>query len=109
MDGLQKMIFNLKQYRLVESEVDLFKDDGVKLKPFMIEVIKHQDEMALKSIIFEKILNSEIKSDPVERYYSTNDPKSKTRNALLIRSIYDTQDEWERDLLTNPFYELSPL
>ena len=69
-------------------------------------VFRDQDEMALKSEVFKRILQSEIKEDPDERFESTNNPKAKTRNALLSRGEYQTQEEWEQNLLTNPFYSL---
>ena len=70
-------------------------------------VFADQDEWAKKSEVFNKILQSEIKADPEERYESTNNPKAKTRNALIIRHIYKTQEEWEKDLLTNPYYQIN--
>lgn len=87
-----------------ENSQDLWNQD---LTFVYNAVFATQDEWAKKSAVFNKILQSEIKADPKERYESTNNPKAKTRNALITRSIYKTQEEWEKDLLTNPFYEIT--
>ena len=85
---------------------------------------KEQDRLARLSPVFKRILDSEIKEDPIERLESTNSPKSKTRNAMLSlvvplsihgnteKAVEDRENEkaikeWEQDLLTNPFYGLS--
>jgi len=101
----KKSSFNLKQYR----ESNLFDVDETKIPDYYATEFKTQDDMAKISDIFNKILQSEIREDPRERYGSTNSPKSKTRNALLTRGSYETQEEWEENLLTNPFYELAQL
>lgn len=87
-----------------ENSQDLWNQDLTFVYKALFAV---QDEWAKKSAVFNKILQSEIKADPKERYESTNNPKAKTRNALITRSIYKTQEEWEKDLLTNPFYEIT--
>jgi hypothetical protein len=66
------------------------------------ELIKLQDKLASESKVFNQILQSERTND----IWSTNSPKSKTRNAIMIKYLYKTIDEWENDLLTNDFYKI---
>lgn len=98
---------------IAEKYVDMFSkefEDEQKLR--MVEVYRSvfalQDQYAKESEIFKRILNSEIKDakTPEERYNLTNAPKSKTRNAMLLKHIYKNKDEWEQELLTNPFYKI---
>jgi hypothetical protein len=86
------------------EDIDLFAP--IDYTDIYKSVFGDQDAMAKKSSIFRLILQSEIKNDPKERYLSTNSPNSKTRNALLTRYCYQTQEEWEKDLLANPFYNI---
>lgn len=92
----------------MNKEVNLFDPEFQrKYKEDIYRIVfRDQDEMAAKSEVFKNILLSEIKDDPEERYVSTNSPKSKTRNALITRSVYQSQEEWEEDLLRNPFYKI---
>jgi len=102
----------VKIYRIAEEPededivYDLFDEEAWRKHKQRIyeNEFRVQDEMAAKSEVFRRILESEMREDPAERYESTNSPKSKTRNALLTRHIYSTQEEWEQNLLTNPFY-----
>ena len=64
-------------------------------------LIEQQNKFAKESKVFAQILNFERTDDVME---STNNPKSLTRNAMIIRSIYKTIEEWEEDLKTSPFY-----
>lgn len=94
--------------KLVKEATDLF--DKVNKKEYRESILrnlfKDQDKMAEKSEVFKRILQSEISDDPETRYNQTNSPTSKTRSALTTRQVYNTQEEWEKSLLTNPFYEL---
>ncbi len=65
-----------------------------------------QDQLAQKSEVFRKILQSELKDGQTwdERNTATNSPKSKTRNALLLRHIYPNLKDWEDDLLKSDDY-----
>jgi len=104
----------MKIFKLANnSEADLFSKEFEEqhekdMEKVRESLFKVQDDMAKKSPVFKKILDSEIAGvhDPIERHRITNDPKSKTRNALLTRHAYQTQEEWERGLLTNPFYQV---
>lgn len=84
------------------------KEDQLKdLITFVIpewerKVIELQDKLAAESKVFAKILESERTDD----IWSTNNPKSKTRNAIIIKQLYTTIEDWEEDLLTNIFYKL---
>lgn len=80
-------------------------------------VFNRQDELALQSAVFAKILNEEIRGiedDPKARLEATEwNLKSRARNAMRIRNAYyngDTktidQEAWEKDLLTDSFYGL---
>jgi hypothetical protein len=72
------------------------------------ELFALQDRIANESDVFRRILQSEIKnvSTGDERYKATNNPKSKTRNALLTRHIYPNIKDWENNLLTSDFYKV---
>lgn len=72
------------------------------MKEWERSIIKLQNELAIESKVFAKILNSERTDD----IWSTNNPKAKTRNAIVIKQLYKTIEEWENDLLTNDFYKL---
>ena len=95
-------------YKKSQEEIDLFDPvEEAKVKKQVYDaVFADQDEWAKKSKVFNAILQSEIKDNPKERYESTNNPRAKTRNALLIRPIYKTLEEWEKHLLTDLYYEL---
>lgn len=92
--------------KLVKEASDLFDPEANKKsrEELFKNTFNEQDEMAEKSDIFRRILQSEISIDPETRYEQTNSPKSKTRNALISRAAYQTQEEWEDALLKNPFY-----
>jgi hypothetical protein len=66
------------------------------------KLIKLQDKLASESKVFNQILQSERTND----ISSTNNPKAKTRNAIMIKYLYKTIEEWENDLLTNDFYKI---
>jgi len=66
------------------------------------DLIELQDKLAIESKVFANILKSERTKD----IQSTNHPKSKTRNAIIIKQLYKTIKEWENDLLTNDFYKI---
>ncbi len=70
-------------------------------------LFKAQDEWANRSEVFKRILQSETSDDPEERVRRTNHSKAKTRNALISRSAYPTDEAWENNLLKNPFYGLT--
>jgi len=94
--------------KLVKEASDLFDPEANKKsrEELLKNTFKDQDEMAEKSDIFRRILQSEASIDPETRYEQTNSPKSKTRNALLSRGAYPTQEEWEDSLIKNPFYKI---
>jgi hypothetical protein len=71
------------------------------IKTWEKHLIELQDKLANESKVFAKILESERTND----LQSTNHPKAKTRNAIIIRQLYKTIEEWENDLLTNDFYK----
>jgi len=95
-----------------EPYVDLFskefeEEHNKRMQKVYEKTIEYQNQLAKESNIFRKILESERKGKTIKEWYeSTNNPKSKTRNALLSRHIYKTTNEWENDLKTNPFYEV---
>ena len=91
----------MKIRKIATDLFDLFDPEQEKKRKQEIYniVFKDQDEMAEKSEVFNRILQSEISDDPETRYAQTNSPKSKTRNALITRHIFPTQKEWEEDLL----------
>lgn len=65
-------------------------------------LIELQDKLASESDVFAKILKSERTYD----IQTTNHPKAKTRNAIMIKHLYDTIEEWNFDLTTNEFYKI---
>lgn len=110
-----------KEWSLWDDDPSSVYAPNGEVKQHVAKYFELQDKMALKSEVFKRILQQEIKTDPQERYESTNDPKSKTRNALLLKHAYyrtnpnpkkkgiDTekvfhQKEWEDDLLSSSFY-----
>jgi len=97
--------------KIIKVAVDLFNRDPEEERREREEmyqnVFDNQDEWAAKSSVFKRVLDSEIKDDLDGRYLSTNSPRSKTRNALITRTSYETQEEWEKELLTNPYYGLN--
>ncbi|MFA7219347.1 MAG: hypothetical protein WC119_02465 [Synergistaceae bacterium] len=108
-----------EEWSLFDYDAKSVYERNGKLKNYVVETFRMQDEMALKSDVFKRILQQEIKEDPQERYESTNYPKTKTRNALLTAGAYYRpnpknpkekvldREAWENDLLKNPFYGLS--
>jgi hypothetical protein len=74
----------------------------------MFNVLKNQYEASISSPeVFTNILNSESNCNNLNIHMEqTNSPSSKTRNALIIRSVYPSIKDWERELLSNPFYNL---
>ena len=71
-------------------------------KEWIKRLIELQDKLANESKPFAKILESERTND----IWSTNHPKAKTRNAIIIKPLYNTIEAWENNLLTNDFYKL---
>ena len=69
-------------------------------------VFNAQDELALKSLVFKRILESEYSDDRDTRYRQTDSPESKTRNAMITKQCYPTFEEWEEHLKTSPFYRI---
>jgi hypothetical protein len=115
----------MRIYRKSEEEWSLFDEDPIyerdgSLKTYIRREFENQDKIALESDVFRRILESEIRDDPAERWESTNSPKSKTRNALLTRAAYYSwsdpndpnsakifdKEAWEQSLLNKPFYGL---
>lgn len=88
------------------EEKSLFDRDDDYMNDIYKMVFKDQDDMAEQSKVFKEVLLSEIHEDPKTRYEQTNNPKAKTRNALISRGAYENIVEWEDNLLTNPFYGL---
>jgi hypothetical protein len=79
------------------SVIESHQEDPLWVKA----LIKLQDKLASESDVFAKILKSERTND----IQTTNHPKAKTRNAIMIRQLYETVEIWERELLMNDFYK----
>jgi len=64
-----------------------------------------QNDLAKKSKVFAKILKFERKG--INNIGITNNPKSMTRNAMIIwnSKIFKTIKEFEEDLLNTKFYD----
>lgn len=94
------------------EEVNMFSPEFIvqKRKETLIwqkELFDLQDQLAQKSDVFRRILQSEIKNVQTwdERNKATNSPASKTRNALIVRHVYPNIKDWENELLTSDFYK----
>jgi len=64
-------------------------------------LFKYQDELAKQSEVFKRILQSEMSDDPDERQRLSDSPTSKTRNAMILRGVYNNKSDWEADILKN--------
>jgi len=80
------------------SIIEAHQEDPVWVK----KLIELQDKLASESYVFAKILKSERTND----IWTTNHPKAKTRNAIIIKPLYETVEDWECDLSINEFYKI---
>jgi hypothetical protein len=114
----------MKIYRTAENPdvVDLFDpleqdrvyDRNGDIRSHVQMAFELQDKIASESEVFNRVLQQEIDPDPRARFEQTDNPKAKTRNALISRQAYYNRDTkqfdneaWEQDLLTRPFYGLA--
>ena len=73
----------MKIIKVAAERFDMFSEEADRAHEKQMEKVREvtfraQDELAEKSEAFRRVLDSEISDDPIERYRSTSDPKSKT-------------------------------
>lgn len=72
----------MKFLKSIFSELDVYKR-------FFEYILKHQDEPELIQCIIDDgvNINEELFSDLIPTYKKLNDPKAKTRNYLILKSL----------------------
>ncbi len=72
----------MKFLKSMFSELNIYKN-------FFEDILKHQDEPELIQCIIDDgvDINEDLFSDLITTYKKLNDPKAKTRNYLILKSL----------------------